>query len=85
MDYLTELTRHYENMRSKSKKHQKIEKKASEKKDDEEEGENSKNKLKRVFPDNLEKTEKCIQSLKTKIEKLEAKLRRKVITIKINF
>ena len=66
-------------MRSKSKKHQKIEnKKANEKKEDEEEEDISKNRLKRVFPDNTEKTEKCIQSLKTKIEKLESKLRRKV-------
>jgi hypothetical protein len=78
MDYLTELIKHYETMRSKSKKQQKIDNKASEKKDDDEE-ENSKNKLKRVFPDNIEKTEKCIQGLKTKVEKLEAKLRRKVI------
>lgn len=64
-------------MRSKGKKQQKIDKKASEKKEDEDE-DNSKNKLKRVFPDNIEKTEKCIQGLKSKIEKLEAKLRRKV-------
>ena len=54
-----------------------MDKKASEKKEDEDD-DNSKNKLKRVFPDNIEKTEKCIQGLKSKIEKLEAKLRRKV-------
>jgi len=79
MDYLSELTKHYENIKkSKSKKQQKIDKKNIDKNEDDADDENSKNKLKRVFPDNIEKTEKCIQSLKTKIEKLEAKLRRKV-------
>ena len=78
IDYLTELTRHYENMRSKSKKHQKIDSKKQSEKNDDHDEENSKNKLKRIFPDNLEKTEKSIQGLKSKIEKLEAKLRRKV-------
>lgn len=85
MDYLTELTKHYESLRSKSKKQQKIDKnKANDKKEDEDE-DNSKNKLKKVFPDNIEKTEKCIQGLKIKIEKLEAKLRRKVIFLFFNY
>ena len=74
-----DLTKHYEEMRkTKSKKNQKIDKKNNEKNEDEVEDENSKNKLKRVFPDNLEKTEKTIENLKSKITKLESKLRRKV-------
>ena len=79
MDYLMELTKHYENMnKSKSKKQQKIDKKANEKNEEEVDDNNSKHKLKRVFPDNIEKTEKSIESLTSKISKLQSKLRRKV-------
>ena len=72
-----ELTSHYEDMKkSKGKKQQKIDKKKNEKNYETDE-ENQKNKLKRIFPETLEKCEKGILGLKSKISKLEIKLRRK--------
>ena len=81
-----ELTNHYEEMKKpKGKKQQKIDfiEKMEKKKNGgsqnaiKEEEDNQKNKLKRIFPDTLEKSEKGIINLKSKISKLEMKLRRK--------
>jgi DNA topoisomerase-1 len=71
-----ELTNHYDELKKpKGKKQQKIEKKKNEKNSETEHEE--KNKLKRIYPDTLDKCEKLISNLKSKISKLEMKLRRK--------
>ena len=78
-----ELTNHYEEMKKpKGKKQQKIDfiekmEKKKQKNEKKEEEDNQKNKIKRTFPDTLEKSEKVIINLKSKISKLEIKLRRK--------
>jgi DNA topoisomerase-1 len=71
-----ELTNHYDELKKpKGKKQQKIEKKKNEKNLETEN--EDKNKLKRIHPDTLDKCEKLISNLKSKISKLEMKLRRK--------
>lgn len=73
-----QLTNHYEDLKKpKGKKQQKAEMKKKEKEKFEEENDNQKNKLKRIYPDTKEKCEKAIENLKSKISKLEVKLRKK--------
>jgi hypothetical protein len=83
LDYLKELTEHAQSLKDskKSKKKEKIQKKKEEADNNIEDGEKSKSKLKKVFPEDLEKCEKLIKNLKSKITKHEAKLKTRVINI----
>jgi hypothetical protein len=80
LDYLRELTEHYQELKDskKSKKKDKIKKKVEEDDDDPKKG-----KLKKVFPEDLDKTDKAIKNLKVKITKHEAKLKSRVICLLI--
>ena len=80
LTYLQELIEHENLLKNnkKSKKKEKIERKASE--EDEKKG-----KLKKVFPDDLEKTEKLIKNLKSKITKQESKFKSRVKFINFSF
>jgi len=73
LKYLEELKEHLQSFKGKVKKASK--KTESAKKNEEEaDDEAQKSKLKRVFPDNFEKTSKVIKSLEQKISKLEKKI-----------
>jgi DNA topoisomerase I len=73
--YLLELEEHMISLTKKSKKKEKKESKDKEKSSKEED---DKNKLKKVFPDTEEKTQKAIEALKKKITKLEDKMKMRV-------
>lgn len=76
IDYLVEMTEHYKELcDKKSKKKEKAERKSKEQDDDDAK---AKGKLKKVFPDDKEKTEKLMNNLKTKISKAEKKLKSRV-------
>jgi DNA topoisomerase-1 len=68
LKYLEELQEHVQTFKGKVKKTKKVE---SSKKSEEED---DKDKLKKVFPDNLEKTMKTIKNVEQKISKLEKKI-----------
>jgi DNA topoisomerase-1 len=75
IDYLVELTEHYKKQcDKKSKKKEKAERKKKADEDDDKE----KSKLKKVFPEEKEKTEKLMNNLKIKIAKAEKKLKSRV-------
>lgn len=76
INYLLELTEHYTNFDKKSKKKEKKESK-NEKKEDKEDKED-KGKLKKVFPDDKEKTKKIMDSVTKKIAVMEAKMKNRV-------
>lgn len=67
LKYLEELKEHVNSLKSK--------KKIKSSKKDEEEDENDKTKIKRVFPDNIAKTETLIKNIDQKIEKLQKKIK----------
>ena len=79
---MIELQNHVKSFGTKSKKKQKLEDEKSHKeevKNNVEGTKDKKNTLKKVFPDTLEKTEKQIEALQTKISKLEFKMKTRVI------
>ena len=69
LKYLEELQDHVQTFKGKVKKGKKVE--TSKKTEEEDDG---KDKLKKVFPDNLEKTMKTIKNVEQKISKLEKKI-----------
>jgi len=75
LDYLRELQNHVKTF-TQGKKSRKSEK--LQKMNNEEFSKDKESKIKKVFPDSLEKTETLIQNLQKKIEKLEYTIRNKV-------
>lgn len=75
LEYLKELQNHVKTF-TQGKKSRKAEKAERLEKQEEDNGEN-KSKIKKVFPDDLEKTTNLIANLKKKIEKLEFNIRNK--------
>ena len=69
LKYLEELQDHLQSFKGKVKKMRK-----SSKKNEEEDDEENKSKLKKTFPDNIEKTTKAIKNTVEKISKLEKKI-----------
>lgn len=68
-----ELTEHHQSFEKKSKKHDKIAKKSEPVPENED-----KKKLKKVFPDSKDKTEKHIGAIKKKIENFELNIKKRV-------
>jgi DNA topoisomerase-1 len=74
MNYLLELEDHYMSFRKSKKKEKKEDRKG-----EVEDTNTTSSKLKKVFPDSEEKTKKNIESLKSKIKKIEEKMKTRVI------
>jgi DNA topoisomerase-1 len=72
IQYLMDLNEHYQSFDKKSKKKEKIEKKKKEEDEDA-----SSKKLKRIFPDDKEKTKKQINVIQAKITKMEGDMKKR--------